>query len=145
MTTEEICAMPVAGAATPDAALFLWSTAPHLLEALEVMRAWGFAYKTHMVWDKERTGLGYWVHNQHELLLIGARGDMRSPEPEGRPPSIIRAPRRAHSQKPDEAYEVIEKMYPGLARIELFARQAREGWAAWGNEVSGEPEGTAAA
>jgi N6-adenosine-specific RNA methylase IME4/ParB-like chromosome segregation protein Spo0J len=138
MSTEAICAMPVANITTPDTVLFLWTPASHLPEALEVMKAWGFEYKTHMVWDKERAGgLGYWVRNQHELLLIGARGDMRSPESDGRSPSIIRSPRREHSRKPDEAYEAIERMYPDLPRIELFARQAREGWTAWGNEIEG--------
>jgi N6-adenosine-specific RNA methylase IME4 len=133
--TEDICAMPVANLATPDAVLFLWATAPHLPETLDVMNAWGFEYKTHMIWDKERVGLGYWVRNRHELLLIGARGDMRSPTADARPPSVITAPRREHSRKPDEAYEIIERMYPKLPRIELFARGAREGWAVWGNEI----------
>jgi len=75
------------------------------------------------------------VRNQHELLLVATRGDMPSPSPANRPPSVISAPRREHSRKPDEAYELIERMYPQLPKIELFARHARPGWAAWGNEV----------
>jgi len=75
------------------------------------------------------------VRNQHELLLVATRGDMPSPSPANRPPSVISAPRREHSRKPDEAYELIERMYPELPKIELFARHARPGWAAWGNEV----------
>jgi N6-adenosine-specific RNA methylase IME4 len=76
------------------------------------------------------------VRNQHELLLIGRRGEMPVPLPANRPPSVIQAPRREHSQKPDEAYEVIERMYPGLPKIELFARNIRPGWMQWGNEVA---------
>jgi N6-adenosine-specific RNA methylase IME4 len=133
---EEICALPVADLATPDAVLFLWSTCPHLKKALQVLDAWGFEYRTNIVWVKNQPGLGYWVRNQHELLLIGARGDMRSPAEDARPPSVITAPKREHSHKPDEAYALIERMYPDLPRIELFARgEARPGWVVWGNEA----------
>jgi N6-adenosine-specific RNA methylase IME4 len=68
-------------------------------------------------------------------LLIGVRGDMRSPAESARPPSIIQAPRREHSRKPDEVYDIIERMYPELPKVELFARHARPGWAAWGNQA----------
>jgi N6-adenosine-specific RNA methylase IME4 len=135
MELEDICKLPVADLATGDAVLFLWTTAPHLQKAFEVLAAWGFEYRTNIAWAKDKTGLGYWVRNQHELLLIGARGNMRSPAEGTRPPSIIQAPRREHSRKPDEAYEIIERMYPELPKIELFARSAREGWAAWGNQA----------
>jgi N6-adenosine-specific RNA methylase IME4 len=135
LLTEEICAFPVANLATPDAALFLWTTPAHLPDALRVIESWGFAYRTNCVWVKQSPGLGYWVRNQHEILLIAARGNMRSP-PEGlRPPSVITAPRRQHSQKPDDAYELIERAYPELPKIELFARNARDGWAVWGNQA----------
>jgi N6-adenosine-specific RNA methylase IME4 len=135
MDLEAICKLRVADLVTPDAALFLWTTAPHLPEAFEVLSAWGFQYRTNVAWVKDKAGLGYWVRNQHELLLIGARGDMRSPAEGKRPPSIIQAPRREHSRKPDEAYELIERMYPELPKIELFARRARIGWAIWGNQA----------
>jgi N6-adenosine-specific RNA methylase IME4 len=135
MSTEAICAMPIAEIATPDAALFLWTTAPTLEESLSVLKAWGFRYVTNVVWVKDKTGLGYWVRNQHELLIIAVRGNMRSPPEGSRPPSIIMSPRREHSRKPDEVYELIERMYPELPKIELFARNARAGWAAWGNEA----------
>jgi N6-adenosine-specific RNA methylase IME4/ParB-like chromosome segregation protein Spo0J len=136
MPIEEICALSVADLATPDAVLFLWATSPLLPQALEVMRAWGFEYKTGMVWVKDSFGTGYWVRSRHEFLLIGKRGDMPHPAPAARPDSVIEAPRREHSRKPDEAYELIERMYPELPKIELFARQARPGWAAWGNQVA---------
>jgi len=135
MSTDAICALPVKESATDAAALFLWTTAPHLPEALQVITAWGFEYKTHVVWVKDWIGVGFWVHNQHEILLVAARGDMPTPAPANRPPSVITAPRREHSRKPDEAYVLIERMYPDLPKIELFARQTRPGWAAWGNQV----------
>ena len=135
MPLEKICALPVAGLATPDAALFLWTTAPTFPESLRVIETWGFRYVTHLVWVKHTHGLGSWVLNQHELLMIGACGDMRSPPEGARPPSVIHAPRREHSRKPDEAYEIIERMYPTLPKIELFARHARPGWTAWGDEA----------
>jgi N6-adenosine-specific RNA methylase IME4 len=135
MELEEICGMPIADLATPDAVLFLWSTSPHLQKALHVLGPWGFEYRTNVVWIKNRPGLGYWVRNQHELLLIAARGHMRSPAEETLPSSIISARVREHSRKPDEAYELIERMYPELPKIELFARNARAGWAVWGNQA----------
>jgi N6-adenosine-specific RNA methylase IME4 len=75
------------------------------------------------------------------LLLIGRRGEFPTPEPANRPGSVIEAPRREHSRKPDEAYDLIERMYPELPKIELFARHARAGWAAWGNEVTAPDDG----
>jgi N6-adenosine-specific RNA methylase IME4 len=139
MSLAEICELPIADLATPDAVLFLWTTAPHLHEAFEVLAAWGFQYVSNFVWVKDKFGLGYWVRNQHELLLIATCGDMPCPLPADRPPSVINAPRREHSRKPDEAYELIERMYPELPKIEPFARAAREGWAAWGNQSQQDP------
>ena len=135
MSLDEIRALPIPSLASPDAALFMWTTVPHLRESFQVLDAWGFEYKTNIVWVKDKIGLGYFVRNQHELLLVATRGDMPSPSPANRPPSVISAPRREHSRKPDEAYDLIERMYPELPKIELFARHARPGWAAWGNEV----------
>jgi N6-adenosine-specific RNA methylase IME4 len=135
MQTEDICALPVSGLATDDAVLFLWTTAPHLQESFRVIEAWGFRYATNVVWVKDHIGLGFYVCNQHELLLIATRGDMPCPLPTQRPSSVITAPRREHSGKPDEACALIERMYPELPKIELFARRARKGWACWGNEI----------
>jgi N6-adenosine-specific RNA methylase IME4 len=100
-----------------------------------VLVAWGFEYKTNIVWVKDKIGLGYFVRNQHELLLVATRGDMPSPSPANRPPSVISAPRREHSRKPDEAYALIEAMYPALPKLEMFARQRRPGWDVWGIET----------
>jgi N6-adenosine-specific RNA methylase IME4 len=135
MTTEAICTLPVAGLSTPDGMLFLWAPAPLLTDALNIMTAWGFEYATCAVWVKDRFGMGVYVRQQHELLLIGKRGLGIVPDPSKLSSSIIEAARGAHSRKPDEAYEMIEAMYPSLPKIELFARQARRGWDAWGNEA----------
>jgi len=136
MTLEEICMLPVAEIATPDSVLFLWTTSPKLAESMQVIEAWGYAYKTCMVWDKERMGMGYYARQQHELLLIATRGAVPVPEPANRPASVIRARRdNEHSAKPAEFYDVIERMYPDLPKIELFARGRRAGWAAWGNQA----------
>jgi N6-adenosine-specific RNA methylase IME4 len=140
MALAEICKLPIADLATPDAVLFLWTTAPHLREAFEVLAAWGFQYVSNFVWVKDKFGLGYWVRNQHELVLIARRGDLPTPAPACRPPSVIQAPAREHSRKPDEAYALIERMYPELPKIELFARARRPGWDAWGNEVIPSPD-----
>jgi N6-adenosine-specific RNA methylase IME4 len=135
MTLEAICALPVATIATPDAVLFLWATSPKLAEALRVVEAWGFTYRTCMAWIKPSIGMGYYVRQQHELLLIASRGDLPVPEPARRPPSVLAADRGAHSAKPDEFYMVIERMYPEYPKRELFARATRDGWQQWGNQA----------
>jgi N6-adenosine-specific RNA methylase IME4 len=134
MTLDEIKRLDVPAA--PAAALFLWATSPKLAEALEVVDAWGFGYRTCMVWVKDKIGMGYYVRQQHELLLIGRRGDMPLPDETTLPSSVVTAPRGRHSEKPPEFYDVIEAMYPGYPKVELFARAAREGWQSWGNEVA---------
>jgi N6-adenosine-specific RNA methylase IME4 len=132
---EEICALPVAELASKTALLFLWVPPPKLEDAFRVIAAWGFEYRTGVVWSKHAIGMGNYVRQQHEHLLIARRGQFPTPDPANRPSSIVEAPRREHSRKPDEAYELIERMYPELPRIELFARAARNGWAAWGNQA----------
>lgn len=134
MPIEDICALPVASIATDDCVLFLWATSPKLIEALDVVRAWGFTYKTCMVWAKDKIGMGYYARQQHELLLIATRGAPPTPAPADRPSSVIAATRGEHSAKPDEFYAVIERMYPALPKIELFCRSPRDGWGAWGNQ-----------
>ncbi|MBT9167756.1 MAG: hypothetical protein DDT19_01096 [Syntrophomonadaceae bacterium] len=121
--------------AANDAVLFLWATAPKLEEALQVLNAWGFTYKTCAVWDKEKIGMGYWFRGQHELLLVGVKGNHSVPRPENRHSSVIRSPRSEHSKKPVEVYEIIERMFPGEKYIELFARNQRPGWGCWGLEA----------
>jgi N6-adenosine-specific RNA methylase IME4 len=138
MSLEEIKAIAVPAA--KDAALFLWATAPLLPYALEVMAAWGFAYRTCAVWDKEKIGMGYWFRVQHELLLVGVKGAFRTPEPSVRVSSVIRAERQEHSRKPEIVYAVLEDMFPEARLLELFARQdsqsLRPRWSAWGKEAA---------
>ena len=122
--------------AAKDAALFLWSLASMQPEALEVIHAWGFTYRTQFVWVKEgQPGMGSYVRTQHEPLLIATRGKMPVPGTACRPSSLISAPRREHSQKPEVLYGLIERMYPDAARLELFARHTCAGWDAWGDQV----------
>ena len=136
MDTADICNLPVAKhLAAPDAVLYLWTTAPFLEKAFTVIAAWGFKYSSGLVWTKDKLGTGYWARSQHEHLLIGRRGKFRAPAPAHRPSSVIQASRREHSRKPDEVYSIIERAYPDLPKIELFARHARPGWTAWGDEA----------
>lgn len=139
MTVEEICALKIP--TTENALLFLWATNPKLEEVFEVIEAWGFTYRTNMVWVKDKFGTGYYVRGQHELLLIARKGDVYPPEESYRPPSVFRppsvliAPRMEHSAKPQEVYKIIEHMYPNGKYVELFARKKREGWVSWGHGV----------
>jgi len=135
MDTAAICHLPVKDFAARDAALYLWVTAPFLQIAFDVMAAWGFPYSTNAVWTKDKFGTGFWFRSQHELVLVGKRGKFRAPAPAYRPSSVIQAPMREHSRKPDELYSIIERAYPDLPKIELFARHARHGWMAWGDEA----------
>jgi N6-adenosine-specific RNA methylase IME4 len=105
-----------------------------LPKGLRVLEAWGFEYAGHFVWVKDKWSTGQRIRYQHELLMIATRGNMPCPAPAQRPSSVIQAPRREHSRKPDEAYALIEQMYPELPKIELFARHARAGWVCWGGQ-----------
>jgi len=132
---EDICDLDVPRA--DNAMLFLWTTNPHLEDAFEVIRAWGFTYVTNMVWEKDKWGTGYYLRGQHELLLFAKRGDMPVPLEEVRPSSVLRAPVSEHSRKPDEIYDLIETLYPNRRYLELYARPTdrREKWTYWGLEA----------
>ena len=126
-----------------DAVLFCWATVPHLAEAAELVRTWGFEHKSGLVWVKDRLGMGYYCRVRHELLLIATRGTPPLPAPADRPDSVIEAPRAAHSAKPAVVYDLIERMYPQARKRELFARQQRPGWLpAWGLDAPGEVPAT---
>lgn len=118
-----------------DCVLFLWATVPMLPEALGVMAAWGFAYRSHCVWTKDRIGTGYWFRNQHEVLLVGVKGDVPAPAMGDQYASAISAPLGRHSAKPDAFAEMIEELFPTVPRLEMFARAERLGWTTWGNEA----------
>ncbi|MFA6271403.1 MAG: MT-A70 family methyltransferase [Candidatus Paceibacterota bacterium] len=135
MSLEEICALQVAQVSTDDSVLLMWATSPKLADAMRVLDAWGFTYKTSMVWVKDKIGMGYYARQQHEILLIATRGNLPTPEPANRPSSVIYGDRTEHSSKPEEFYEVIERMYPEFSRVELFCRTPRNGWYTWGNQA----------
>ena len=139
--TEVIAARDVASIAADDCVLFLWATSPLLPQALEVMKAWGFAYVSVAVWVKDRIGTGYWFRNRHELLLVGTRGNVPAPAMGAQWDSVIEAAAGEHSAKPDAALEMIDAYFPSLPKIELNRRGVpRPGWEAWGNEAAKESE-----
>ena len=123
--------------AADDCILFMWTTAPHLAVAIDVLRLRGFTYKSNDVWIKHKLGTGYWNQNQHETLLIGTRGKpiaLATGADWGS--SVIVAPSGKHSAKPELVLEVIEELWPTTPKIELNRRgPARPGWEAWGNEM----------
>lgn len=133
MSFDQIKALPIPAA--DDAVIFSWTTVPLLPQALEVMTARGFTYKSALFWIKNREGTGYWVRNRVEILLIGTKGNVPAPAPGTQPPQVIEAPRGKHSEKPEVFYEIIEQTFPTTRKIELFARKARDGWVCWGNEA----------
>ena len=135
MSVDEICALPVRDLAHDDAVLFMWVTVPHLESAFMVLRAWGFAYKSSAMWDKEESGTGYWFFNQHEILIVATRGAFPAPEGVVKARSVYRERKGKHSAKPDYYYGLIERMTPGLPRVELFSRGSPPGWDAWGNQA----------
>jgi N6-adenosine-specific RNA methylase IME4 len=134
-----ICALPVRDLTAPAAALYLWATSALLPDALAVIAAWGFSFKTGFVWDKGRWGCGHYVRTQHEHLLIAWRGHLRCPQPSTLVGSVVHALATRHSAKPEIFYEHLERMHPAARRLELFARGRRPGWDAWGNEVQDHP------
>lgn len=151
---DAIRALPVGSWAAKDAVLLLWVTDPMLEQAFEVIRAWGFTYRTvGFVWAKLHagrdpglirpgdwfTGLGYWTRANPELCLLAARGRVRRLARDV--PRLVVAPRREHSRKPDEVYGRIERLFEG-PYLELFARTRRPGWDVWGLEPDAFERGT---
>ena len=135
MPVEEICNLQIENLADPDScALLCWATFPLLPEALAVVRAWGFVYKTAIVWDKDRPNMGNYHDASAELLLIATRGSAVS---KVRPKQIQTVRREGrHSEKPEHFRKMIDSMYPDGGRIELFRRgNAPDGWHVWGNEA----------
>ncbi len=139
MAAAEISALDIAGLSAPDCVLFLWATAPMLPEALEVLGAWGFVYKSQFVWRKKKAATGFWNRNRHELLLIGKMGAIPAPAPGYQVDSVLETAEDEilkHSEKPASARAMIEAYFPTVPRIELFARPPpAAGWDMWGNEA----------
>lgn len=132
MSIDEIAALPIGELASDNAHLWLWVTNTDWREQVSVMDAWGFSYRACLTWIKPRMGLGWYLRNQTEHLLLGVRG--RAPMRFRGQGSWMYAPLQEHSHKPEEQFAVIERCSPG-PYLELFARRRRPGWSAWGNEV----------
>ena len=141
LSQAEIAAIPVAAACAEAAHLYLWVPNALLQEGLDVMKRWGFAYKTNLVWHKVRKdggpdgrGVGFYFRNTTELVLFGVRGKLRTLAPGRRQVNIMRTRKREHSRKPDELYDIVEACSPG-PYMELFARgRHSERWTAWGDQ-----------
>ena len=141
MSFAEIEALPVGALADTPSHLYLWIPNALLPEGLAVMKAWGFKYKTNIVWYKTRKdggpdgrGVGFYFRNVTELLLFGIRGSKRTLQPGRRQVNLIPTLKMKHSRKPDESYDLIERCSPGPF-LELFARYPRDGWDQWGDQL----------
>ena len=147
MTLDEILELPVAQMARPTSHLYLWIPNALLGEGLEVMKRWGFTYKTNFVWYKvrkdggpDRRGVGFYFRNVTELVLFGTRGkNARTLQPGRRQENILLTRKREHSRKPDEFYQIIEACSPG-PYLEIFARHPRPGWHQWGDGLARFPD-----
>ena len=141
MSLDELKALPVGDLAATPSHLYLWCPNALLADGLQLMQAWGFTYKTNLVWYKIRKdggpdgrGVGFYFRNVTELVLFGVKGKLRTLPPGRRQTNVIAQRKREHSKKPYEQYEIIEACSPG-PRLELFARERIPGWDAWGDQV----------
>lgn len=136
LTTSEMMKIPIQEIAKDDCLLFMWTTNPHLAQAVELGKAWGFEYRTvAFVWDKMNHNPGQYTLSNCELCLVFKRGRIPRPRGARNIQQLVRSPRKEHSEKPIEVMQAIEKMFPTQERIELFARRKTEGWSAWGLDV----------
>jgi N6-adenosine-specific RNA methylase IME4 len=142
MSLDEIREMPVGTYASPKSHLYLWVPNALLPEGLSVLEAWGFTYKTNVIWTKVRKdgkpdgrGVGFYFRNVTEVLLFGIKGKLRTGAPARRQVNVVYSQKREHSRKPDEMYDIIESCSFG-PRLELFARAPRRGWTQWGDELA---------
>lgn len=138
MTLAAICALPVNDIMHEDAVLLMWATSPKLYECMKVLDAWGLQHRTTAVWVKDKIGMGYHFRERHEILLVAKRGELPPPVEDARPDSVIEAPRLEHSAKPPVVYDLIDRMYPVMRKIELFGRncEGRALWTFWGNQAA---------
>lgn len=142
MTLDEICALPVEKSLADTAHLYLWVPNALLPEGLKVLSAWGFSYKSNIIWHKIRKdggpdgrGVGFYFRNVTEILLFGVRGkNVRTNAPGRRQVNFMATRKREHSRKPDEQYKIIEDCSNGPF-LEMFARGNRSGWSCWGNQA----------
>ncbi len=141
MKLQEIMELPIPQLAREKSHLYLWVPNALILEGLEVMKRWGFTYKTNLIWYKIRKdggpdgrGVGFYFRNVTEVVLFGVRGSLRTKKPGRTQVNLLKTRKREHSRKPDELYPLIEACSPG-PYLELFARHRRKGWEQWGNGI----------
>ena len=136
LKTSELMKLPVQEIANDDCLLFMWTSNPHLAQAIKLADAWGFEYKTvAFVWDKMNHNPGQYTLSNCELCLVFKRGKIPTPRGARNIQQLVRRSRNGHSEKPLEVMKAIEKMFPSQERIELFARKKMDGWDAWGLDV----------
>lgn len=135
MKLTDICALDIKSICEDNAVLFLWVTSPILEESFQVIKAWGFKYKSSFVWDKIKHNMGHYNSVRHEFLLICVRGSCQPDIPKLFD-SVQSIERTEHGKKPEEFYDIIETLYPYGKKIELFARNERRGWDGYGNEFA---------
>jgi N6-adenosine-specific RNA methylase IME4 len=133
MTVDELCALPVSQIAADDAHLHLWTTNAFLFDCQRIMEAWGFEYRSTFIWAKPQMGIGNYWRNSHEMMLTGVRGDAKRFNDHSMKSWVI-ADRGAHSAKPEQVRQMIERASNG-PYLEMFARRITTGWAAWGNQI----------
>jgi N6-adenosine-specific RNA methylase IME4 len=135
MTIQELCDLPISELVEDNAVLFLWTTSPKLFDSIDIIKAWGFDYKTSFVWDKKKHVMGHYNSVRHEFLLLCVKGSFPK-QSNTLHDSVISIERSdKHSEKPEYFRELIEQMYPKSKKIELFARKQIDGWDTWGNEL----------
>ena len=133
---SEMKTWDVASISEEDCLLFMWSSSPHLDQAIQLGKAWGFRWATvAFVWDKQRSNPGFYTMSQCELCLVFRRGKIPQPRGARNMRQLVQIKRTRHSEKPEAVRERIEKMFPHQCKIELFARKRHQGWDAWGLEI----------
>jgi N6-adenosine-specific RNA methylase IME4 len=140
MNLREIAALgpAVERLAGDDAVLYIWATTPHLPGAIDTIRAWGFRYRSLHVWRKTKIACGFWARSNAELVLVGERGRPCAPNESLLAATIMDAPpevSRLHSAKPSTVHEMVERLWPGARKRELFARRERDGWQGYGSDL----------
>ena len=135
---SDLIELDVASISADDSLLFMWATSPHLDQAIDLGKAWGFAWATvAFVWDKQRVNPGFYTMSQCELCLVFKRGRIPTPRGARNARQLVSEPRAEHSRKPEEVRRRIERMFPRQRKIELFARDADiQGWDVWGAEIA---------
>ena len=133
---KDLKTLSIKSIASDTCLMFMWATNPHLDQAIDLGKSWGFSYSTvAFVWNKMRVNPGYYTMSQVELCLLFKLGKIPTPRGARNIRQYVEAKRREHSRKPDEVRERIEQMFPDQSKIELFAREVSDGWTSWGNEV----------